>query len=125
MLLAVGLIQALRWLVGRLLHRYADRGDSDSRLGHGMASYHRLIRLLAESGLERPTSETPREFARRAHAFLGDRGGGAERLAQIPTAIVEAFYRVRFGHHALDPEDLRDLEGRLDALEAHLRPARA
>jgi hypothetical protein len=35
--------------------------------------------------------------------------------------VVEAFYRVRFGHLTLTPEILTHLESRLDALEASLR----
>jgi hypothetical protein len=41
-------------------------------------------------------------------------------VAQVPQQIVEAFYRVRFGHLELEPASLQELDARLDALEASL-----
>ena len=69
-------------------------------------------------------AETQHEFARRAARFLAGRGlehrGGRRR----PPLVVDAFYRVRFGHLDLDPETLARLEARLDALEASLQRRR-
>jgi hypothetical protein len=127
-LLAIALVLALgflalavlfrltRWLARRL----KPGGDDTADLGTGVAIYRRLVQLLAEAGLSRPSAETPREFARRAAETLGSQGN---ELAGVPLFIVEAFYRVRFGHHSLAPAELHDLEAHLDALEAALKPA--
>jgi transglutaminase-like putative cysteine protease len=125
MLLAVAGFAVLRWLVGRVLRRLRGEVQGEDGLGSGLAAYHRMIRLLAEAGLERPESETPREFARRAASALAARAEEAAALSELPTAIVEAFYRVRFGHHALDPEMVRDLDARLDSLAARLHASRS
>ena len=37
------------------------------------------------------------------------------------TEVVEAFYRIRFGHLQLKPESLEAINGRLDALEMRLK----
>ncbi len=138
MLLLVGLFRAGQWLFGRLYRRFGGAVSRDNAQGVGVVFYHRLLRLLAETGLERPASETPREFARRAATFLGNRPSVAtgeglaaverapdgERLETIPGEVVEAFYRVRFGEQDLDAAAIERLEARLDALEAGLRPTR-
>jgi protein-glutamine gamma-glutamyltransferase len=103
----------LRWLRGA--------GNDISSLSVGVAVYRRLTQLLAEVGLERPPPETPREFARRAGGFLN--GRGSEPLADLPAEVVEAYYSIRFGDHALPEETLERLEQRLDTLAATLRPA--
>ena len=88
----------------------------------GVATYRRLVRILGELGLHRPPPETPREFARRASEVLASRVPAAEDLADVPPGVVDAFYGVRFGARPLSPEQLRNLEDRLDALEQSLRP---
>ncbi|MBX6314579.1 MAG: transglutaminase domain-containing protein, partial [Isosphaeraceae bacterium] len=120
MLLLVGLYRAVLGL-SRFLRRRP--GDQDSLgLAAGVAFYHRLLEVLASCGLSRPAAETPREFAHRAALFLAGREMDGEAIAEVPTQVVEAFYHVRFGGQRLDPEALRHLETRLDALEARLRP---
>ena len=76
-------------------------------------------------GLQRPATETPREFARRAAVLLGDRArdGEGRPLADVPGRVVEAFYRVRYGGLPLAAEVVAELDAQLDALEAGLRPA--
>lgn len=105
----------------RLLARWVGPGKDSDGMAAGVAFYRRAARMLAEYGLERPPAETPREFAGRAAAFLAGRSGGAERFADVPAVVVEAFYLIRYGHHEPSPEDLKHLESRLDALEANLR----
>ncbi len=117
------------WLLARILRRAARRlfsrwvgaGADPSGMAAGVAFYRRASQLLAEYGLERPPSETPREFALRASTFLRGRGAGAEGVADVPPMVVDAFYRIRFGRLDPGPDDLKRLETRLDALEAHLR----
>ena len=125
MLLTVAL-----FLAGRRLWRLMSR-----RLGVGhaladdpsgaLAAYVRLVRVLESYGLQRPATETPREFARRAGLLLGDRvrDGDGRPLADVPGRVVEAFYRVRFGGLPLAAEVVAELDAQLDSLESGLRPA--
>ncbi len=91
----------------------------------GIQFYRRLLRLLAEYGLDRPPAETPREFARRAAVFLAGHGSGTEAVADVPALVVDAFYRIRFGEHTIREDDFDRVTARLDALEAHLHPVKA
>jgi transglutaminase-like putative cysteine protease len=125
MLVLAGVLQAFLW-VGRRIARWLRRGRVGDTVGDpGVAIYQRLVQLLAEHGLERPPAETPREFARRARDVLATRSESASALTDVPILIVDAFYRIRFGHLRLDPDVHRRLEARLDALEADLRPRAA
>jgi hypothetical protein len=74
-------------------------------------------------GLRRPPSETPREFARRAADVLSARAAGDGDVAGLPAAVVDAFYRVRYGGRELSAREVGTLEARLDVLEASLRPS--
>jgi hypothetical protein len=84
--------------------------------------YRRLVQTLAKFDLEREPAETQQEFARRAALFLGTRGPETEPVAEVPGMIVDAFYRVRFGHLELPAQTLHHLEQRLDALDHSLKP---
>ncbi len=125
LLLLVGIVRVGSWLIRRVILRgvLATRGNAD--LNSGVASYRRLVRLLDEHGLRRPPNETPREFANRAAESLAARSPDDEDLAAVPVAVVDAFYGIRFGDRILDHESHRNLELRLDALEASLQPAKA
>ena len=117
MLLMVGLFQALKGATLKLV-RWVRGPDVDtSALAVGAAHYRRLTQLLSGLGLERPPAETQEEFARRAGDFLDARGPETRPVADVPRQVVEAFYRVRFGHLDLKPGALKVLETRLDALE--------
>ena len=122
LLILAGLIRLLVGL-GRLIWRKT-RGiqpdNSPQRVGDQF--YRRLLSLLERVEIRRPIAETPREFARRAAAHLAGRGAGVEAVADVPPLIVDAFYRIRFGHHALSDADQHLLAARLDALEARLNP---
>jgi transglutaminase-like putative cysteine protease len=118
-LLAI-LIKGAAWLVRRLLKLWRGPGEEDDGTSAGAAFYRRLAELLARCGLERPPAETQDEFARRATVFLTARGSTTEPVADVPRLVVDAFYRVRFGHRDLAPGADRLLEQRLDALEKTL-----
>lgn len=122
LLLLVGLARLAGWAAGRIFRWLRGPKAEAASLGAGIAFHGRLLRLLAEVGLERPAAETPREFARRAAIFLSGNGSGADAVADVPPLVVDAFYRVRFGEHVLPPDQLAHLDARLDALEAHLHP---
>jgi len=66
-------------------------------------------------GLVRGVAQTQREFARDAHAALLDSTGNAD-LALLPAEVVEVFYRVRFGHAALDNPQREAVERALGKL---------
>jgi hypothetical protein len=112
--LAIHMIKRFsRWLHGPPL-------DTASRTA-GILFYRRLAQMLAEYDLQRTTAETQSEFALRAHKFLAGQGPLADPVADVPRQVVEAFYRVRFGHLELAPATLQELDARLDALEASLK----
>jgi transglutaminase-like putative cysteine protease len=122
LLLVAGLLRTIVWAVQRIGHWIRRSESSDADLHSGVATYRRLLALLAQHGLERPPAETPREFARRAGDVLAGRSRDVEAVADVPLAVVDAFYRIRFGHLRPIPEVQRLLETRLDELEASLRP---
>jgi protein-glutamine gamma-glutamyltransferase len=103
----------LSWLRGSRL-------DATS-LTAGILFYRRLTQLLAAYELDRNPAETQSEFAGRAHKFLTGKGSPTEPVADVPREVVDAFYRVRFGHLELEPDSLHELDARLDALESSLK----
>lgn len=119
--LLVMLTRACLWVVGRIVRWYRGADRDPSSLSAGVVFYRRLTQLLTDYGLERPPAETQHEFARRATVFLTGGGLKTESVADVPRLVVDAFYRVRFGHLTLSPDVLTNLEARLDALEASLR----
>lgn len=120
-LLAAGAV--LYWGLVVLARRWAGQGGSPGsrqfRLGKGdrhlVAFYRRLEVILKRHGLERRTSQTPRELAEAALRVLQTRH--PPELAQAPLWIVEAYYRVRFGGKPLDKPQAEAIEQALAALE--------
>lgn len=108
-------------LIRRLLVRLRD-GEALELGGPASAAfYRRALVLLAEAGLRRPPTETPREFARRAGLLLSAREGTGEGLGDVPPEVVDAYYALRFGGIEPGPDLLAHLNEKLDALEARLR----
>jgi transglutaminase-like putative cysteine protease len=105
--------RVLRWVHGPPV-------DSTA-LTAGILFYRRMVQLLAQYELERTPAETQSEFAVRAHKFLTGKGPLTQRMADVPRQVVDAFYRVRFGHLDIEPDSLKELDARLDALEASLK----
>jgi len=123
-LILLALSARLALFVARRVRRVWGGARVDgSTMAVGVSFYRRLVALLEGCGLERPPSETPREFARRASGFLAGHGTGNESVADVPPLVVDAYYRIRFGRAELEPGSLAQVEGRLDALEARLKPA--
>jgi transglutaminase-like putative cysteine protease len=123
MLLLLGGFLIGRASLGRLL-RTLRPDDADGPGRHPEVTFFlRLVRLLSRSGLERAPAETQREFARRAASFLAARPPASDTVASVPEQVVDAYYRVRFGHRPLDDEAVAWLDARLDDLERSLEPA--
>lgn len=123
-LLILGLLTVL-WRIGRFLnariHRFwPGRSVESASIDASVAFYRRVVALLAAQGLNRLSSETPREFARRAGAFLSGRGDGLERFAELPPMLADAYYGIRFGLCTLGSERIREIDARLDELEERL-----
>jgi hypothetical protein len=70
---------------------------------------------LARLPLRRARGQTPRELATAAERRLSN---GAVRLdvAHAPAAIVDAYYRVRFGGDRLDKNETEQIEQALASL---------
>jgi len=131
LVLAVGLTAALAMSWRRRRHGLP-RGAAPARwqwlrngaapAGHRAAPsprvqfYRRLEAALSRLGLTRGLGQTPRELARQADrrlaALLPQTGG-----AQLPSLIVEAFYRARFGSAAFPEESILAVEAQLGQLE--------
>ena len=119
------LLAGLANLVFRLAQRFfswlrGPRLDATS-LTAGILFYRRLTQMLAAYELDRNPAETQSEFAGRAHKFLTGKGSPTQPVADVPREVVDAFYRVRFGHLELEPDSLHKLDARLDALESSLQ----
>jgi hypothetical protein len=112
----VVLLAAAAWLRRRRRRRRAAlRGVAAESL------YGRLVALLGRHlGLAPSAGQTPREFGHAAGAALRGRQATAA-LADVPAAVVELFYRVRFGGRPLEDAERQALDARLNALAAALR----
>jgi transglutaminase-like putative cysteine protease len=108
------------WASKRLLAWWRGPIEDSAGLTAGILFYRRLAQLLADFDLERTPAETQNEFALRASRFLSGQGTQTQPVADVPLKIVEAFYRVRFGHRELEPDTLQELENSLDALQTRL-----
>jgi transglutaminase-like putative cysteine protease len=106
----------------RLLRWYRGPVPESTSLTAGILFYRRLVQVLAHLELERTPAETQGEFALRAAKVLTGHGPDTQPVADVPQQVVDAFYRVRFGHLKLEPASLQELDARLDALEASLNP---
>ena len=119
--LAAGLANLLYRLAHWLFVWFRGSKLDATSLTAGILFYRRLVQMLASYDLKRSPAETQSEFARRAHKFLSGQGTEIQPVANVPQEVVDAFYRVRFGHLELEPESLDALDARLDALEKSLK----
>jgi transglutaminase-like putative cysteine protease len=82
-----------------------------------MVCLSRLMKVLARCLQVHPEAgETPLELARRGDQCLRACSGSHE-FDDLPSDIVAAYYRSRFGEETIDPQELRQLEERLDRFE--------
>jgi hypothetical protein len=115
-----GLVHLSISLGRRVIRWFRGPQDDATSLTAGILFYRRMAQLLSRLELVRTPSETQGEFAARASRVLAGRGQQEQSVAEVPPQVVEAFYRVRFGHLELEPASLQRLNTQLDALEASL-----
>lgn len=80
----------------------------------------RMEAMLAECGFVRKPGQTHHEFARESGRQLAELTGRS-RLGELPSDIVSAFYRVRFGHLPLDSTRSQAVEQALSELAEGLQ----
>jgi protein-glutamine gamma-glutamyltransferase len=119
--LSVGFAKLLLLLIQPMLRRLRGPALDDACLSGGTSFYRRFALILAEIDLERTPTETQGEFALRVYEFLSAQGHQSDSIADVPQEVVDAFYRIRFGHVLLQSESLEALDSRLDALELCLK----
>lgn len=84
--------------------------------------YDRLERVLERRQLVRPPATTPGEFAHQVSHHLASSSETAA-FAPLPVRVVEAFYRVRFGHEPMGSDARRELLGAVEELDRCFRTA--
>ena len=120
-LLSIGVAKVFFRLLEPLLRWLRGPVAGAASLSAGALFYRRFAEILAEFDLKRTPTETQGEFALRAHKVLSAQGQQSDSVADVPQEVVDAFYRIRFGHLQLEPESLEAINGRLDALELRLK----
>ena len=110
-LVLIILVLRLAWLISLRLREYLPVGRRTRRgliRRNEARFYDRLLLLLSRRGHEKPTHQTPREFAR----SLADSDGD---LAELP-ACMEWFYEAQFGRRNLDEDRRKRVAALLDRL---------
>ena len=88
----------------------------------GTLFYRRLAQMLGGARARAGTERKPRANSPSApRKFISAGGPQSESVADVPGEVVDAFYRIRFGHLQLEPESLEAINSRLDALELRLK----
>lgn len=98
------------------------RGREPQQKTPRVAFYDRFEQLVASAGYHRLPQQTPLEFAQAVGGQLFDMPS-RRVAARAPRQVVEAFYRVRYGGHALGEEEHAAVERALDDLQRVLNPA--
>jgi protein-glutamine gamma-glutamyltransferase len=115
MAIVIGVAQLGALVLRRLSHWLGWRRDPRAAFHRPPAFYSRLERLLARMRLSRAEGQTAAELAEAARSKLAG-GEGPAGAAQLPAAVVAAYYRVRFGGDALDNSESAAIEHALDQL---------
>ena len=114
-LIGLALLLAVVLLIVR--HR---RRAAAQRTRSAVAFYAKLLDVLERLALRPRPAQTAAEFSAAAGAVLAQHPVAAA-LAGLPVKIADLFYAVRFGGATLAPDELKQLDGELDALKAALR----
>jgi hypothetical protein len=109
-IVAIGVYRAARAVAVRwIVPLFGARGRATRADRARVEFYRRFETLLARRGLVRRRSQTQRDFALAAAAQLGQQPGEPQ-LTPHAMAVVDAFYRVRFGRATLDEPQAEAVE---------------
>src|SRR6202012_1274546 len=86
--------------------------------------YDRFEALLARYGMPRSQTQTQHEFALATSGHLVE-SPLTQQAGLLPRRIVEAYYRVRFGHRDLTGDEAKSIEEALGELAAALAARQA
>lgn len=112
-LLYQAIVSVVRWFFARRTGQ-AQAGLRAQR--QVVAFYQELEDLLAKLGIQRAKEQTQREFAASAGQRLALLGPDQASLTSLPSQVVDAFYRVRFGELPLTPEQASAIQASLHSL---------
>ncbi len=120
---------SIREMIGRAIS--AVSGDLGQWIaGEGSVTkivpfYRRLEKFLkSQFGLQRKSSQTQREFAHEASAFISGQTSTESFRPQISALLqtaTDAFYQARFGSIPLDNQAVKDIENQLRQFEQHFK----
>ena len=114
---AIALYRLVRFVVRlsvRLFRRHRPVGRANA--ASHVEFYRRFTTLMRRLGLRRAAEQTPRDFALDSQIWLTSHGT-ATADAAVGVGIVEAYYRVRYGHRPLDSRERAQVEQALRQLE--------
>ena len=89
-----------------------------------IAFYERFEALCRQLGLVRPRFQTQREFAGTVGPRIREVVQSPDGLPELPSRLVEFFYRARFGEEELASPDIDQLNRDMTALEEALKKPR-
>jgi len=107
----------IKWVRARWNARQLAKRRQIRRAMQTVEFYRRLEQLLAKIGCQRRATQTQREFAIEVGQALAESLSATDAV-HIPARIVEYFYRVRFGQQPLAPNEQREVEEFLRAMDA-------
>ncbi|MCA9248151.1 MAG: DUF3488 domain-containing protein [Planctomycetales bacterium] len=107
-----------RLAIFSLFHRR--RGQTGPGNAPEVEFYRRLETALRREGIVRPATQTQREFACCFHQQGPAPDERLDAVAALAQPLVETFYRVRFGEHALDSSEQEEVEQSLRKIDAAL-----
>ncbi len=115
--------QVLYWLGQFVPQLLPTHWQWQRRRRRPVAFYRRLERLLRRLDIQRRPSETPRELAVAATAWLAQQPA-TTAVAGIPCHVVDAYYQVRFGQWIPEPQELETIREEIDQLKRAVRQLR-
>lgn len=100
-----------------LKRRAGRRPSPRSWISHISVPFYRdLLRTLSHKGLNKPDSQTPKEFAAGVVAGLACAPSAATEVGNAVDWVTQLFCRVRYGNHTLSPGEKRRLRLALQAV---------
>ncbi len=123
---ALLLLTALLWFVRHRSHWFRWtwrrwRQPQPTAAHRWVEFYERFARLMQSRGLQREPAQTQQEFAMQAAESL-ELELRAANLGEVPRAVSDFYYRVRFGDETLSDADAGRVESHLSFLERALAP---